>query len=252
MSELKVLVAEDEAPARDKMVRLLQEQEDVEVVNVSTNGLEALENIVKFKPDVAFLDIEMPAMNGLDVVRNLPPDIRPHIVFATAYNEHAINAFEMNAIDYLLKPFNGERLAETFDRIRRQPNGQTSEDVTRTLDSLASSLQAPALNKIPVPTADRYRLLEYDEVLCIEVDERVTNLYTAEKSYVMNMTLEHFERKLPGDRFLRVSRSAIVNLNAVKEIVLWFGNRYKIVLSNKKEVISSRERSKYLKQLLKF
>jgi len=251
MSILKVLIAEDEAPARDKMLRLLQEQEDVEVINVSTNGLEALEQIVSLKPDVAFLDIEMPGMNGLDVVRNLPEDARPHVVFATAYNEHAISAFEMNAIDYLLKPFNGERLGQTFDKIRHagSPN---SEAAIKTADDLAQRLQSPALNKIPVPTIDRYKLLDFDEVICIEVDERITILYTHDKQYPMNLTLEHFERKLPADRFMRVSRSAIINLNAVKEIIIWFGNRYKILMSNKKEVISSRERSKHLKQLLKF
>ncbi|MCS7072929.1 MAG: LytTR family DNA-binding domain-containing protein [Bacteroidia bacterium] len=246
--EYTVLIADDEAPARAKLLHLLNQFPQLKVINQSANGLEALENIISLKPQIAFLDIEMPGLSGLEVARNLPPETETAIVFATAYNEHAITAFELNALDYLLKPFNAERLAITLDKIDKAQKASV-EELQKNLDELPPVLLS--LNKIPVPVADRFKLLDYDEVYCIEVEERNTLIYTVDKSYIVNLPLDHFEKKLP-QKFIRVSRSAIINLEAVKEIVIWFGNRYKIILQNKKEVICSREKSKLLKQFLKF
>lgn len=248
----RVLIADDEAPARNKMVRLLQEFEELEVVMVASNGLEAYNGILEHKPDLAFLDIEMPGMNGLDVVEQLPEDKTPYIIFATAYNEHAIKAFELNAVDYLLKPFSAERLKQALDKVGWDDDSEEYVSNTTGARKVAEQLSAARLEKIPVPTADRYKLIDYDEVVAIEVEDRTTNIYTLSKQYPINMTLETFEKKLPSDNFLRVSRSAIINLQAIEEVVLWFGNRYKIVLNNGKEVVSSRERSKLLKKMLKF
>ncbi len=261
---LSAIIADDESPARNKMVRLLNDIEDVEVVFVAANGLEAFNAILEHKPDVAFLDIEMPGMNGLDVVEQLEMEDMPQIVFATAYNEHAIKAFDLDAVDYLLKPFNAERLQQAIDKIQARLEAEDTEDVDSDGDEdrkltakekakkVAAELSPHKLEKIPVPTADRYKLLNFDEVVCIEVEDRTTNIHTLSKVYPINMTLEAFERKLPSDRFLRVSRSAIINIHAIEEVVLWFGNRYKIILNNGKDVVSSRERSKTLKKMLKF
>ena len=263
---LSAIIADDEAPARNKMVRLLKDIDDVEVAFVAANGLEAFNAILEHQPDVAFLDIEMPGMNGLDVVEQLEMDDLPQIVFATAYNEHAIKAFDLDAVDYLLKPFNAERLEQALTKIKtRLDEGAEPDDADIDPDDpdrkltakekakkVAEMLSPHKLEKIPVPTADRYKLLDFDEVVCIEVEERTTNIHTISKVYPINMTLEAFERKLPSERFLRVSRSAIINIHAIEEVVLWFGNRYKIILNNGKDVVSSRERSKTLKKMLKF
>ncbi len=254
MSKLKVLIADDEAPARKKMLRLLGEHNGLEVIHVAENGLDALEHIDKLKPDIAFLDIEMPGLNGIEVASSLKNHI-PFIVFATAYNEYAIKAFELNAVDYLLKPFNEERLAQTIEKIQANPKGKAIEQQQKAIEELdrnADGLKLPFSNKIPIPTFDRYKLIDYEEVICIEVEERNTILYTKEKSYSLNQTLDYFEKKLPSDRFLRVNRSCLIGLEHVQEIVIWFGNRFKIVLTNGKDVISSREKSKILKQVLKF
>lgn len=255
MSKYKVLIADDEMPARKKMKRLLGKFEDVEVVHEAENGVDALEHIDKLKPDIAFLDIEMPGLNGLEVAANIASlDHAPYIVFATAYNEHAIKAFELNAIDYLLKPFNEDRLAATLDKIRNIPTGNYVEQQAANIQQLEKNedLKLPFSTKIPIPTYDRYKLVDYDEVVCIEVEDRSTILYTADKSYTLNQTLDYFERKLPADKFLRVNRSCLIGLQHVGEIVIWFGNRFKIILTNGKDVISSREKSKILKQVLKF
>jgi DNA-binding LytR/AlgR family response regulator len=248
----RVLIADDEVPAQNKMARMLQELGDYEIVNTSHNGIEALQNIINLKPDIAFLDIEMPGMTGLEVVQQLPEDNQTHIIFATAYNEHAIKAFELNAADYLLKPISKERLQQAMDRIAKYEKPKALAEIQKQAAMAQDPNTTAHLTKIPVPTADRFKLLDYSEVYCIEVDERTTYVHTNEKSYVVNLTLEHFEKKLPPSQFLRVSRSAIVNLEAVKELIIWFSNRYKIIMKNGKEIISSREKSKMLREILKF
>ncbi|MEL7063316.1 MAG: LytTR family DNA-binding domain-containing protein, partial [Bacteroidota bacterium] len=219
------------------------------------NGLDALENIQKEKPDLVFLDIEMPGMNGLEVAENIDTEPMPAVVFATAYHEHAIKAFDLNAQDYLLKPFNEDRLRQAVNKVGENRLG-SALDKKKLADLLKSELvddiKVPFSNKVPIPTRDRYKLVDYSEVVCIEVEERSVRLFTKEKSYLLNHTLDTFERKLPSDMFFRVNRSCIIGLKHVKEIVIWFGNRFKIILSNEKEVISSREKSKILKQVLKF
>ncbi len=255
MSTYKVLIADDEMPARSKMKRLLKKFNDVELIYEAENGVDALENIQKLKPDVAFLDIEMPGMNGIEVASHLRDADLPYLIFATAYNEHAFRAFELNAIDYLLKPFNQERLGEALEKIRNSPRGKYLEGLRSGLDSLeeaVAEMKLPFSNKIPVPTFDRYLLIDFDDVVLVEVEDRNTILYTKDKRFTMNQTLDYFEKKLPANKFFRVNRSALIGLGQVAEIIIWFGNRFKIVLKNGKEVISSRERSRTLKQVLKW
>jgi DNA-binding LytR/AlgR family response regulator len=255
MPNLRVLIADDELPARNKMKRLLKKMDDVELIHIAENGFDALEHIQTLKPDLIFLDIEMPGMNGLEVAESIDIEVMPSVVFATAYSEHAIKAFELNAQDYLLKPFNEERLRSAIEKVQnnRSETSLDKEKIAKIFKSeLAEEIKTPFANKVPIPTRDRYKLVDYTEVVCIEVEERSVRLYTKEKSYLLNHTLDTFERKLPGDMFFRVNRSCIIGLKHVKEIVIWFGNRFKIILSNDKEVISSREKSKILKQVLKF
>jgi len=249
----RVLIADDEAPARSKLIRMLEGHAQLEIVAEVENGTDALAQIQEINPDIAFLDIQMPGMTGLEVAEKLQElDVdAPYLVFATAYDEHAIRAFELRAIDYLLKPFNQERLEQTLAKILEELEDDAA---TRNGETPAANVEfsAEVLRKIPIPTADRFRLISYDEVVCIEVQDRMTHVHTLSKAYPINQTLEAFERKLPAEQFMRVSRSCIVNVEAIHEIVLWFGNRYKLVLSNDKEVVSSRERSKILKKMLKF
>ena len=255
MSKLRVIIADDEQPARNKMKRLLTNIDIVDLVHVAENGLEALENIQSKKPDLVFLDIEMPGLSGLEVAESIDLEKMPAVIFATAYSEHAIKAFELNAIDYLLKPFNEERLRSAIEKVanNREATKFDKEKLAEMLKSdIANEIKVPFSNKVPIPTRDRYKLVDYADVVCIEVEERSVRLYTKERSYLLNHTLDTFERKLPSDQFFRVNRSCIIGLKHVKEIVIWFGNRFKIILSNEKEVISSREKSKILKQVLKF
>ena len=142
----------------------------------------------------------------------------------------------------------------TIDKIEASPRAKTVEAQQRAIEEIErnDSLKLPFSNKIPIPTFDRYKLVDYEDVILIEVEERNTVLYTKDKTYTLNQTLDYFEKKLPTDRFLRVNRSSLIGLEHVQEIVIWFGNRFKIILTNGKDVISSREKSKILKQVLKF
>lgn len=252
--KIRALVADDELPARRKMTRLLEKFEQVELLELAENGIDALEKIRELKPDVVFLDIEMPGMNGLEVVENLNMKKMPAIVFATAYNEHAIRAFELNACDYLLKPFNEERLQSTLEKLTQGEVQSLSRDKIAELRraDIVEEIRAPFANKVPIPTRDRFKLVDFEDVVCIEVEDRSVRLYAGDTSYLLNHTLDTFEKKLPKDKFFRVNRSAIIGLGHVTEIVIWFGNRFKIVLDNGHEVVSSREKSKILKQVLKF
>ncbi len=251
MSKIRVLISDDEEPARKKMLRLLENYEQLEVVGIAEDGLQALDSIVELEPDVVFLDVEMPGLNGLEVVQNLPKNLHPIIVFATAYQEHAVKAFELNSIDYLLKPVTKERLHSTIEKI--QKNLSLHESHKLPIDELNHQLQQNGFqfnNKIPIPTADRYKLVDLEDIILVQVEERLTHIFTTDKRFMVNQTLEQFEKKLPTNTFVKVNRSAIVNLTHVKEFVIWFGHRLKLILTNGMEVICSRERSKSLKQML--
>lgn len=251
MNKIRVLLAEDEEPARKRMLRLLENFEQIEIVGLAEDGLQALEQLVDLEPDVVFLDIEMPGLNGLEVAQNIPKNLHPIIIFATAYQEHAVKAFELNSVDYLLKPITKERMLTTIEKI--QKNLALKEIPNIPYDELNHQLQQNGFqfnNKIPIPTADRYKLVDINDIIIVQVEDRLTHIFTNDRRYMINQTLEQFEKKLPSNNFVKVNRSAIVNLSHVKEFVIWFGHRLKLILSNGMEVVCSRERSKSLKQLL--
>lgn len=256
INKLKILIADDEAPARSKMKRMLEMLGVSDEIIMAENGIEALEKINSEHPDLVFLDIEMPGKSGLEVAESLDPNDAPAIIFATAYNEHAVKAFEINAMDYLLKPFNQDRLSMAIQRAlknseeKRFPNKDQLKSVKEP-ESPEEESVLPFYNKIPIPTRDRYKLIDFEEIVCIEIEDRNVRLYTIDKSYILNHSLDVFEKRLPSDRFFRINRSTIINFEQVKEIVIWFGNRFKIIMNNNKEIISSREKTKILKTVLK-
>lgn len=259
MSKLRVLIADDEMPARSKMQRLLAKfEQQVELIYAAENGIDALEHIQKLRPDLVFLDIEMPGMNGLEVAESIETEPMPAIVFTTAYSEHAIRAFELRALDYLLKPFNEDRLQSALDKVR---SGQAQKPDKAALVEMDGSeeeegntvdLRVPFAGKIGLPSRDRYRLVDIAAVVCAEVDERCVRVWVNHDDFALSCTLDTFEKGLTPEKFFRVNRSCIVNIDHIRDIVLWFGNRFKIIMDNEKEIVCSRERSKAIKQMLKF
>jgi two-component system LytT family response regulator len=278
MTMLKAYIVDDEAPARNRLRKLLKplvEGGRIELVGEAKDGFEVLAALEKQPADLLFLDINMPEIDGFGVLERLQPEGRPFVVFTTAFDEYAIKAFEANAVDYLLKPVSRERLEEAVSRVealrKGGDGGATSEErVAKLLDWLDEQAEAkspaggeaPAeyLKQISIPYRDRILIVPIERLLSVEINEGITRLHVLEepdggpkrriRQHIVSYTLEQLEAKLDPEHFMRVHRSAIVQLGHITEMMSWFSGRYKLILTGGHEVIASRERSKQLKDRL--
>jgi DNA-binding LytR/AlgR family response regulator len=247
---IHVIIADDELPAREKMSNMLKNMPDIVIDAVTKNGVEALQAIMDYKPHLAFLDIQMPGLSGIEVAEHIPEDSPTKVIFTTAYQEYAIKAFEINAVDYLLKPFNTERLHTAIQKSGVKEEKDTNA-VQKVKQELRQQTEVKFSEKIPVTHKDKIKLIDYEDITVVKVDGRGCYLFTAEgTSYYLNQNLEYFEQRLPESDFLKVNRAEIINLKQIKELVIWFSNRYKIVMNDKNEVLCSREKSKIIKKIL--
>ncbi len=217
---MRALIADDEPRARQFMERLLGEQEAVEVVATARGGVEALERIAQHRPDVAFLDIQMPDLSGLEVARHLRGADAPVVVFVTAYDRYAVEAFELAALDYVLKPVRRERLAETMlrvaDELQSGRRGAFARALEQALGTPALEAQAGPLRRLPVRHRREVKLLELDEVPIVFSRDRLVLARSGGHEYLVDYTLQELERRLPTDRYLRVHRGALVNVDAIE------------------------------------
>jgi two-component system LytT family response regulator len=231
--QIRAIIVDDEELARKRLRRLLQKYRDtLVVVGEAAGGEEAVERIGVLRPDVVFLDVQMPGLSGFDVVRRL--EVKPFIVFATAYDEYALKAFEENSVDYLLKPIEQPRLDKTVGKLTGilEASGVRLDDrIERVLAQLAS----PPLQRIKVSVGDRILLIDTRDIVYFEAREKDTFLHTAEKEYVISETLTALEGRLEKDHFVRIHRSYIVNIGFVREFVRWFAGRYKARLKDGKQ-----------------
>jgi two-component system LytT family response regulator len=214
------LLVDDEPLARERLRDLLDEADaDAEIVAEAGGGQEAVSLIHEHEPEVVFLDVQMPVLDGFDVVDLLPDrDQRPHIVFVTAYDEYALEAFEVHALDYVTKPVRLERLNETLDRVQ-DALADTPPTDQDGLDGLRDARQDQALKRLTVHVGKRLRVVPLDEVRWIEADEGFVFAHTTDGRYRTDFTLGELEERLPPDDFVRTHRSTIVNLDAVYELV---------------------------------
>jgi two-component system LytT family response regulator len=245
---MRILVVDDEAPARQRLKRLLADIEGAELVGEAANGLQAVELIEREQPDLVLLDIQMPGLDGFGVIEALEEP--PPIVFVTAYDEYAIRAFEVNALDYLLKPFSHERLEKA---IHRAQEAQTEErDFASRLAPLLESLssQGHYLTRLAVRDRNHIRVLNVDEIDWIGIENEQTLVHVESKAYPIRRTLADLEARLDPARFFRAHRSAIVNLDRVKEIVPWFKGSHKLRLTTGDEVELSRAQARALRKIL--
>jgi DNA-binding LytR/AlgR family response regulator len=239
------LIVDDEKPARAHLRRLLSAHSDVDVIGEASNGLEALERASEVSPDLMFLEIEMPGLNGFQVISELR---RPPItVFTTAFDKYAIRAFDANALDYVLKPVQLGRLAQALTKVRAMMSGNY-EAYRADLRKTASSLAAPT--KLAGRRGNRLMLLSPKEVLYVAIGTQLTFLYTSADRFLTDRTITELEHLLAPVDFLRISRSAIVNLQYARELLPWTSGTYRIKLSNGTELDVSRERARTLKEHL--
>jgi two-component system LytT family response regulator len=230
---VRVLIVDDEPLARKRIRRLLGSEPDIAVVGECGSGREAIEAIQELSPDLVFLDIQMPGIGGFEVLQSIPAEHMPAIIFVTAYDEHAVRAFEFHALDYLLKPFKQDRFRKSVERARAQlAKGDTSEaepGLVALLDSIQT--ERKLLHRFMIKTADRVVFIRADEVDWIESAANYALLHVADKTHLVRETMQALEAKLCPKTFQRVSRSAIVNLERIKELQPMNKGQYIIILS---------------------
>jgi two-component system, LytTR family, response regulator len=232
---IRALLADDEAPARRKLRDLLASEKDVEIVGEAADGAEAVAAIRAAAPDVVFLDIQMPRLDGFGVIAEVGVDAMPLVIFVTAYDEHALRAFEVHALDYLLKPFAPSRFQILLDRVRRQLGQDSKGDLTGRIERLLAAVRPePAyLRQILAERgADRQILLAVDEIDRIEAEGNSLRLFTKDGEFHRRGTLRDLEERLDPARFLRLNRSEIVRLDIIREIQPWFHGDARVILKD--------------------
>lgn len=256
-SPLRVLVADDERPARSFLTALLRQHAEVTIVGEAADGSSAVRMIEELRPDVAFLDLQMPELDGLEVVRLVKPAAMPLIVFVTAYNEYAVRAFEANAVDYLLKPVEPARIAATLRRVQEHLEGAdtrgraTPRAGSSVLAAAAAAVGPGYLRRLPVRHHDDIVLLPVERIAAIEADDEVVRVTTAaNERFAVNVRLKDLEARLDPARFLRISRSAICNGELIVRVSTLPGGLLQLTLANGFRLTASRIRSRELRDLL--
>lgn len=234
----KCLVVDDELPAREELLYILEGIDNIEIIGQASHGMEALELINKLEPDIVFLDIQMPQMSGIEVARQLiQRDNRPMVIFVTAYDQFAIKAFEVNAIDYLLKPVSEDRLRKRLsDIIKNRKSGTENNRLDKLLEYMESSRKTSP-QWISLYHQDRLIPLEVKDIIYITIEDRNTIVYSKKGKFESSHTLNELVEKLDPNIFFRSHKSYIVNLKHIEFIEPWFNSTYNIHLKNSGEIV---------------
>lgn len=237
---IRTLIVDDEPIARRGLALLLSREPDIEIAGEAASGSEAVELIEAQSPDVVFLDVQMPELNGFEVLENLDMPRLPIIVFVTAHDEFAIKAFDVEAIDYLLKPFDRERFAVALDRVRRHLKARDQDDLQGRMKNLLERYRPGTLERLIVRDAGRMFFLPIDEIEWIEAAGNYVRVHSGKTSHLIRHTITALTDRLPAADFLRVSRSAVVHLRRVREVQSLFNGCFVFVLPSGARVESSR------------
>jgi len=253
---LRVVVADDEGPARRFLISLLTACPAVEVVGEAANGDEALTAITAHAPDLALLDLQMPGMTGLDVARAIPAARAPLVAFVTAFDDHAIEAFELNAIDYLLKPVQQDRLQRTLDRVRErmtrhEPVAAQPAALAAAQTAIETSTRRQYADRLPLKHKDAVVLVPVRTIASIEAEGELLHVRTvANETYTITHPLLALERRLDARRFLRLGRGTLANVDHIARVNPMPGSTYTVVLTNGQELPVSRIQSRLLRDTL--
>jgi two-component system LytT family response regulator len=248
VNTMRTLIVDDEAPARERLRRLLAGLKEVQVVGEAGDGIEAVEMIEAQRPDLVLLDIQIPGLDGFGVLQVLADP--PAVIFVTAYDEYALRAFEVHALDYLLKPFSRERLEQAICYAQEALAG--GQDLGAQLGPLLESLATEGryLPRLAVYDRDRIRVLDVEDVDWIGVEDEQVVVHAGEQVYPIRRTLTELEAQLDPKRFFRAHRSALVNLDRVQEIIPWFKGGHILRLTTGAEVDLSRAQARALRKML--
>ena len=248
---MKFIIVDDEPPARERMRHLMTAFDEFEYVGEAENGLDAVNLIEASRPDLVFLDIEMPGLDGFDVIRQLSPSSVPIVIFVTAFDQYAIKAFEVEALDYLVKPVSPERLETALQRVLKMKRKPIEEHID-SINRIAVGQKRP-LARIPVRKGHGITLLNFGDICFFHFEDRIVFVQTARKRYPTHFeSLKELEARLLQQDFLRINRNCLVNLNQISEIIPYGRSLLKIVMNECPEIALdvSREQAKKLKTML--
>jgi two-component system, LytTR family, response regulator len=252
MTPVRTLVVDDEPVARAHLRALLQARGDIEVIGECGDGATAVERIRQDSPELVLLDVQMPELDGVGVVREVGPERMPAVVFVTAFDEHALEAFEVHALDYILKPVNRARFNRAIDRVVRLVRSEPSASRdARPLTSMVEELAAGrAQERLAVKLADRVLYLKLAEVDWIEAADDVVRIHAGRHVYEHRSTLSQMEQRLPAPRFLRIHRSTIVNVDRIREFQPWFQGDWILVLADGTRLQSGKSYRQRIRELI--
>ena len=246
---LKTILIDDEQPARDIMKHYLKDVTEIEIIGEFSDGFTGLKAIQDMKPDLVFLDVQMPKLTGLELLELL--ESPPIIIFSTAYDQYALKAFEMNAIDYLLKPYSKERFAQAVQKAISQAGmgfkgTQPVENLVKTLEEV----NIENLQRIAVKSRHKVSVIPIDDVIYLEAEGDYVMIHTKDNKHLKEKTMKYFETHLDPDRFIRVHRSFIVNADYILRLELYDKESYRVMLKNNAIIKASSTGYKLLKQKL--
>ena len=254
MDGIRAVVVDDEPPARRKVASLLEAHQDFTLVGGAGDGREAVDLLRRERPGVAFLDIQMPGLNGFDVLAELRGDERPHVVFTTAYDKYALRAFEVHASDYLLKPFDPERFAQALDRVRasltEKSAGEAGERLAGLLETIARKQRYRS--RIGVRAGDQLQVIPVSRIDWIEAAGNYVELHVGRETHLLRESLAGIAERLDPLCFARIHRSVIVNVDRVRTVRPWSHNDYQVVLADGSELRLSRRYREILFDLIAF
>ena len=251
-TKIRALIVDDEPLARRRIKSLLAHDSSVEVIGECSDGYKAVSFISELTPDLVFLDVQMPAMDGFEVIKTIGPERMPTVIFVTAYDQYALKAFEVNALDYLLKPFDRSRFQKTLERaksmIRRMQNGDVNNQLLSLLGELRREHGVP--DRFIIRSGGRVVFLRVEEIDWMSNVGNYVRLQVGRDSHLMRETMTGMEAKLNADKFMRIHRSTIVNLDRVKEVQPWAKGEYVVIMRDGTRLIMSRRYRERLNERL--
>jgi two-component system LytT family response regulator len=249
---IRVLLVDDEPLAREMIREMLKDDAEVSVVGECVNGREAIEAIQEHNPDLIFLDVQMPEIGGFEVLEALKSVHVPHVIFVTAYDQYAVRAFEVHALDYLLKPFDRERFDLAWRRAKAHilstRNGEMDQRILAILEELKAG--SKYIERLVIKSGGRVFFLDTDDIDWIEAEGNYVSVHTGKKSHLLRETISSLEAQLDPKKFLRIHRSSIVKIDRIKELQPWFHGEYRVILMDGTQLTLSRNYRENLQEAL--
>ena len=250
--KIQALIVDDEPLARERLRKLLKDESEIEVIGECADGREAVATIQQQRPDLVFLDVQMPELDGFGVLKEIQGERMPAVIFVTAHDKFALRAFEVHAVDYLLKPFDRERfqtaLRRALDQIKHHQTGELSQRLTALLAEVKPA--AKHLERLPIKSSGKVIFLKTDEIDWIEAADNYVSLHVGAEAHLHRETMSALAEQLAPQKFLRISRSTIVNVERIKELQPLFHGEYVVILRNGAKLTLSRNYRDALHQLM--